>query len=221
MRAPSAVAVLAALGALAVAGGAHALPLGSDEITRICTEAEGPAHCARKVEAEQMKRLPGVASRDGNALKVALYPSGVATFTDVDTISGGTAYALWDYLSEINATVLWTMRDDDAGFLIVQRATNRQTPLPAEPVLSPDRQRIATADFCPTRCENLLTVWRVTRDGVVRESQWAPKERWSDAGVRWKGPEMLVVDYTPAGSDTGRTLERKLAEPGWTRVGGK
>ncbi len=134
---------------------------------------------------------------------------------------GGTSYALWDYVSEINATVLWVSRDDDAGFLLVQRATNRQTPLPAEPVLSPDRQRIATADFCPQRCENLLVVWRVARDGVVRELQWAPTERWSDAGVRWKSQETLVVDYTVDGTETGKTLERRLADPGWSRVGGK
>jgi len=217
MRPPWFVAAVLA----AVASVAGALPLESAEIARLCTDAEGPAHCARKVEAEQMKRLPGVAARDGDALKVALYPSGTATFTDVNTISGGTSYALWDYLSEINATVLWVTRDDDAGFLLVQRATNRQTPMPAEPVLSPDRQRIATADFCPQRCENLLVVWRVTRDGVVRESQWAPAERWSDAGVRWKSQETLVVDYTVDGGETGKTLERRLTDPGWSRVGGK
>lgn len=217
MKAGLAVAVIAA----AASGFAPAAPLSGDEITRLCMEAEGPAHCARKIEAEQMKRLPGVASRDGDVLKVALYPKGTATFADVDTISGGTAFALWDYLSELNATVLWVMRDDDAGFLIVQRATNRQTPLPAEPVVSPDRKRIVTADFCTTRCENLLTVWTVTRDGIARDVQWAPKERWSDAGVRWKGPETLVVEYTPEGADTPRTLERKLADPGWTRVSSK
>jgi len=217
MRPP--LLVVAALAV--VAGGAGAAPLASDEITRLCTDAEGPAHCARKVEAEQMKRLPGVATRDGDALKVALYPHGTATFTDVTTISGGTSYALWDYVSEINATVLWVTRDDDAGFLLVQRATNRQTPLPAEPVLSPDRQRIATADFCPQRCENLLAVWRVTRDGVVRELQWAPAERWTDAGVRWKNPETLLVDYTVDGTEAGKALERRLADPGWSRVGGK
>ena len=210
-----------ALAAAATAGGVLAAPLGSEEITRLCTDAEGPAHCARKVEAEQMRRLPGVATREGDVLKVALYPAGTATFADVDTISGGTAFALWDYVSEINATVLWVMRDDDAGFLIVQRATNRQTPLPAEPVVAPDRRRIVTADFCATRCENLLTVWTVTRDGIARELQWAPKERWSDAGVRWKGPEALVVEYTPEGAETPRTLERRLADPGWTRVSSK
>lgn len=217
MRAALVVVVIAA----AASGPVPAAPLSSDEITRLCTDAEGPAHCARKIEAEQLKRLPGVASRDGDVLKVALYPNGTATFADVDTISGGTAFALWDYVSEINATVLWVMRDDDAGFLIVQRATNRQTPLPSEPVVSPDRKRIVTADFCTTRCENLLTVWTVTRDGIARDVQWAPKERWSDAGVRWKGPETLVVEYTPEGAETPRTLERKLADPGWTRVSSK
>jgi hypothetical protein len=217
---PGFVAV-AVLAAAAVAGAPRAAPLGTEEITRLCTDAEGPAHCARKVEAEQMRRLPGIATRDGNSLRVALYPTGAATFTDIDTLSGGTAYALWDFLSEINATVLWVTRDDDAGFLIVQRPTNRQTPLPAEPVLAPDRQRIVTADFCAKRCENLLTVWTVTRDGIARELQWAPKERWSDAGVRWKGPEMLVVEYTPEGSESPKMLERKLTDPGWTRVTGK
>jgi hypothetical protein len=208
----------AALSVAAIASHTGAVPLGSAEITRLCTDAEGPAHCARRIESEQMRRLPGVATRDGDVLKVALYPSGTATFADVDTVSGGTSYALWDYLSEINATVLWVMRDDAASFLLVQRATNRQTALPAEPVLSPDRQRIVTADFCPTRCENLLVVWRVSRDGLVRESQWAPKERWTDAGVRWKSAETLIVEYTPEGGEAGRTLERRLADPGWTRI---
>jgi len=211
--APFAAALLAAT----MAPLAAAAPLATDEIKAICADAEGQAHCARKVEAEQMKRLPGVATRDGGTLKVSLFPTGTATFTDVDTPAGGTSYALWDYMSEINAAVLWVTRDDDASFLLLQRATNRQTPLPSEPVLSQDRLRLATADFCPKRCENLLVVWRVSKDGVERESQWAPAERWVDAGVRWKSPEALVVDYTPEGSETAKTLERRLAEPGWTR----
>ena len=211
----------AVVSAAVMANHAGAVPLDSAEITRLCTDAEGPAHCARRIETEQMRRLPGVATRDGDVLSVALYPSGTATFADVNAVSGGTSFALWDYMSAINATVLWVMRNEDAGFVLLQRVTNRQTPMPAEPVLSPDGQRIVTADFCPTRCENLLTVWRVSRDGVVRESQWTPNERWSDAGVRWKGPETLVVEYTPEGGEPGRTLERKLNDPGWTRVEGR
>lgn len=213
MRAGLVVAALAALAARP----APAVPLATDEITRLCTDAEGPAHCMRMVEAQQLKRLPGLASRDGNALRVTLFPSGSTTFEDVDTISGGTSYALWDYVSELNAVVLWTMRDDEAGFVLLQRTSGRRTPLPAEPVLSPDRQRFATADFCEARCENLLAVWRVSREGVQREAEWRPAEAWTDAGVRWKDPDTLVVDYTPAGGSGARTLERKLGDAGWVR----
>jgi hypothetical protein len=39
--------------------------------------------------------------------------------------------------------------------------------------------------------------------------------------VRWKSPDTLVVDYTVEGAEIGRTLERRLADPGWSRVGGK
>jgi hypothetical protein len=196
---------------------AHAATLSPAEITKLCGEAEGPAHCGRLVETEQLKRLPSLAVREGNTLKLSLFPSGSVQFSDVDSPSGGTSYALWDYISEVNAAVLWTTRDDDIGFLVVQRATGRQTPLPAEPILAPDRQRFATADFCPTRCENVLAVWRVTRDGIRRELEWKAPERWSDAAVRWKDADTLVVEFTRDDTGESRTLERKLADPGWSR----
>lgn len=214
-----ALAVAAALAALA-ARPALALPPTAEEIRQLCNDAEGPAHCMRLVEAQQLKRLPGLARRDGNALVVTLFPSGRTTFDDVDTLSGGTSYALWDYMSEINAVVLWTMRDDQAGFLLLQRTTGRSTAMPSAPVLAPDRQRLATADFCETRCENRLTVWRVTRDSVQREAEWTPAEPWSDAGVRWKSENTLVVDYTPAGG-AAKTLERRLDAAGWTAPGAR
>lgn len=211
--------VLAAALAALVAVPAQPVPLPADEIAKLCHDAEGPAHCMRLVEAQQLKRLPGLATREGNVLRVRMFPTGAVTFEDVDTLSGGTSYALWDYISELNAVVLWTMRDDDTGFLLLQRASGRRTPLPADPVLSPDRRRFATADFCATRCENVLAVWRASRDGVQREAEWRPAEAWSDAGVRWKDADTLVVDYTPAGATASRTLERRLGEPGWIRRG--
>jgi hypothetical protein len=205
----------AATAGLAVA--AHAVPPTPADIARLCAEAEGPAHCGRLVEAEQLKRLPGLATRDGDRLRLTLFPSGTTEFADVDTPSGGSSYALWDYINELNAAVLWTTKDDATAFLLVQRTTGRQTTLPAEPIVSPDRQRLATADFCPTRCENRLAVWRVSREGVRRELEWTPAEPWSDASVRWKDADTLVVEYTRDGESEPRTLERKLAEPGWSR----
>lgn len=213
MRRAALVGALAALAARC----AFAAPLSADTIAKLCHDAEGPEHCGRLIEAEQLKRLPGLALRDGKALRITLFPAGSATFTDVDTRSGGTSYSLWDYFSEINAAVLWTTIDDDSSFILLQRVSGKQTPLPSEPVLSPDRQRLATADFCASRCENLLVVWRVERDGARRELEWRPPATWTDAGVRWKDAQTLVVEFTPEGASEARTLERKLGDAGWSR----
>jgi hypothetical protein len=207
--------VVAALAALVV-GPALAVPPAADEIAKLCSDAEGPAHCMRLVEAQQLTRLPGLATRDGNVLRVTLFPSGSTTFEDVDTLAGGTSHALWDYVNELNAVVLWTMRDDDASFILLQRTTGRRTNLPSEPFVSPDRQRLVTADFCASRCENKLALWRVSREAVVREAEWQPDEPWTDAGVKWKDADTLVVEYTTA-SGAAKKLERKLGDPGWVK----
>ncbi len=214
----AAASVLAALAPVAAA------PLGPDELAGLCAEAEGPAHCGRLVEQAQLKRLPGLATRDGPALKVTLYPAGNATFADTQAQSGGRSYSLWDYLDPINAVLLYTTDGDSVTFTLLQRSSGRRIELPAEPELSPDRQRLVTADFCPARCVNELAVWRVTREGVSKELSWKPKEAWADAGARWKTAETLVVEYTPAvpaapaaGAKAG-VLERRLTDPGWQRL---
>jgi len=211
----------AARGALAfaalLAGGAVAVPLEPAELARVCAQAEDSAHCGRLVEEVQLKRLPNLAVRDGGALRVSLYPSGAATFADTEALTGGRSYSLWDYLSEINAVVLYTTDGDDVSFTLLQRATNRKAELPAEPRLSPDRARLATADFCDRRCVNELAVWRVTRDGVRKEFSWKPGEAWTDSSVSWKNADTLVVEYTPAGAAAPGRLERRLSDPGWQR----
>lgn len=204
--------------AACVAAPVHAAPLERDEIARLCGEAEGPAHCGRIVEREQLKRLPGLAVRDGATLRLSLFPSGSVAFTDVDAPSGGASYSLWDYVSELNAAVLWTTKDDETAFLLVQRRNGRQTPLPAEPSVSPDRTRIATADFCATRCENRLVVWRLSPEGTRRELEWRGDQAWSDASVRWKDADTLVVEYVPEGAEAMQRMERKLGDPGWTKL---
>ena len=68
-----------ALAAFAISG-SEAAPLTPAQVTKLCGEAEGPAHCGRLVEAEQLKRLPGLAVREGNSLRVALFPAGNVTF---------------------------------------------------------------------------------------------------------------------------------------------
>ena len=196
---------------------ACSVPLSVEELAKVCAEAEDASHCGRLVEAVQLPRLPSLAVRDGLDLRVSLYPSGTATFTDVETLTGGRSYSLWDFMSEINSVVLYVTEGDDARFTLMQRATGRKTELPSDPKLSPDRARIVTADFCERRCTNELAVWRVSRDGVRKELVWRPPSPWADAAATWKNAETLTIDYMPAGAASRSSLSRRIADPDWAR----
>lgn len=188
-----------------------------ERVLEICARVESPAHCGRLVEAEQLKALPDLARRDGDTLAVKLFPSGTRLFVDSIASRNERSYALWDYWSPVNAVVLFVSSGDDLSYAVLQRATGQLTTLPAEPVLAPDRQRLAVADFCSRNCTNELSVWRVTRDGVRKELAYRPPSPWSDVTARWKDGETLAVEFTAAGASEARTVVRKLAAPDWQR----
>ena len=212
-RGCAALAIVALLAATA-----QAVPLTPEELKNVCAQAEDSSHCGRLVEEAQLKRLPNLAVRDGTALKVSLFPSGIATFTDTEALNGGRSYSLWNYINEINSVVLYTSDGDDVTFTLLQRATGRKTELPGDPKLSPDRTRLVTADFCDKHCVNELAVWRVTREGIRKESTWTSREPWSDAVATWKDADTITVEYTVAGAQSRSRVERRLADPSWVRT---
>ena len=200
---------------------ALAAPVTPARITELCSQAEGPAHCGRLVEADQLKALPNLAVRDGSTLKVLLYPTGAREFVDVDTLHGSTTWSLWDYWSPVNVVVLFTTDLDRIGYATLQRATGQVTAMPAEPSLSPDRQHVAVADFCAANCDNEVSVWLVAREGIRKELGWKPDAQWTDVSVQWKGDNTVVLEYTPKGEDKPRTVERRLADAEWQRFGAR
>jgi hypothetical protein len=196
---------------------AIAVPLSPDELAGACAQADGPAHCARRIEEIQLKRLPHLATREGESLKVSLYPTGVAAFTDTEALDGGRTFALWDFVSEINAVVLFATDGGNAFFVLLQRTNGRRFELPAEPRVSPDRTRLVTADFCASNCINELVVWRVTKDGVQKELAWKPPQAWDDAGAAWRDSGTIAVEYTASGAAAPSTLIRRLTDADWRR----
>jgi hypothetical protein len=210
MRRVAVFGVVAALGAVA-----RAAPLAPADIAGLCANAEDQAHCGRLVEERQLKALPGLAVRDGDDLRVSLYPSGTAVFRDVVRISGAQTYALWDALSPINGVLLFTTDADRSGFLLLTRNNGRQYRLPSEPVLSPDRQYLVTADFCADGCDNELALWRVTRDDVRKERALRPEAAWSDVTAEWRTPDRLVIEHKRAGDDASIRDELTLADARW------
>lgn len=213
-RAVIAGAMLAPL-LIAFAQSASAVPPTREEIAQWCADAEDTSHCNRLIEAQQLKRLPGLATRNGGDLKVTLFPSGSTTFTDVDDIHGGLSYSLWDNLSSINAVIVSATREDRTTYTILLRANGRKFDLPAEPVLSPDRAHIVTADFCAKDCSNEVAVWKVSRDAVAKVASWKPSPAWSDAVITWKDADTLAIDYTAMGEADAKSQERKLGDKVW------
>jgi len=187
------------------------------QVAELCKEAEDQAHCGRLIEQAQLKRLPGMAERNGDELRITLFPTGVATFRDSVPVTGAKTFALWDYLDRINAVVLFATDGDQTGFVLLQRANGKQFRLPSEPTLSPDRQYLVTADFCASGCEGELAVWRITREDVRKTLVWKPQAAWSDATAAWKDADTLRVEYTVDGETTPRTVERKLDAAGWSK----
>lgn len=201
-----------------LAGNAHAAALTAPEVAAACANADGLAHCGRLIEEIQSKRLPGLATREGDTLHITLYPSGRASFSDTEASNGGRSYSLWDYLDAVNMAVIYVVRGDDASFVLLQRTNGRTFEVPSEPRLAPDRQRLVTADFCESRCTNEVAIFRVGRDVVRKEATWKPVEVWADATARWKSGDTVEIEYTRNGDATTRTLERRVDAPGWTRV---
>lgn len=207
-----------ALAALALAPVARAAPLPAADIAALCANAEDQAHCGRLVEAKQMRRLPKIAERDGDELRVWLGPVGSTVFRDRIDIVGAKSYALWDYLPSLDTVVLFATDGDRTTFLLVQRRGGEEYRIPSEPVLAPDGRHFVTADFCAQDCENLVSIWRIGPREVRREATWAPGAPWTDVSVGWKGADTIALEYSLATEPRARTLERRLADPSWKKA---
>src|SRR5437764_14096067 len=90
-----------ALATFAFVSSARGISLPAAQATELCANAEDHAHCGRLIEEVQLKRLPGLAVRDGDDLKVSLFPSGTRTFRDSAAIPGAKSCPLLDYFERI------------------------------------------------------------------------------------------------------------------------
>ena len=193
---------------------AHAGSISPAQVAELCANAEDTAHCGRLIEEKQLKRFAGLATRDGDDLRVSLYPRGEVTFRDVVRTTGATSYTLWDVLSEINAVLVFYTDGDRTGYVLLTRTNGRQYKLPAEPAISPDRQYLVTADFCTEGCDNEAALWRVSRDDVRKALVFKPAGRWRDVTAEWSGADAVVLDYR---AENGKREQLRLGsrDPLW------
>jgi hypothetical protein len=137
-------------------------------------------------------------------------------FHDTLESRGPRSFAAWDYVEDLETAVLFTTYAGHSGFMLVQRRTGEEYPIPAEPVFSPDRRRFVTADVCPRECDNEVTVWRIDAKGVTREAIWRPPPDWSDASATWRTSGTIALEFSTLDGRV-QTIERRLADRTWQR----
>src|SRR5436309_14854603 len=101
-----------ALATLVFASSSQSISLPAPQVAELCANSEDQAHCGRLIEEVQLKRLPCLSVRDGDDLKVSLFPSVMTMFRVSVAISGAKSFTLCDYLNWINAVSLFTTDGD-------------------------------------------------------------------------------------------------------------
>ena len=210
--------VACALLALLVSTLGHAAPPSRAELMSLCKDAEDQAACGRLVEARRLRDLSRILERNGDELRVSLSPAGLTVFRDSIDVWGATSYAVWDYVEPLDTLVLFTTRGERTGFLLLQRQGGEEYPLPSEPVLASDRRHFVTADVCPRDCANEIALWSIVRKGVRKVATWKPPAAWTDAGVTWRGPDTLAIEYSLADDPQTQTLALPLSDPSWVKA---
>jgi hypothetical protein len=204
------------LATLLAAGPAIAALPDARELAALCTGAEGPVHCGRLVEAAQLARSPGLATRSGDELTVRLRDGRTRAFADGKDAS----FAMWGEIEAADAVVLMTTRAEAIGFTVIQRATGSLAELPSEPIPSPDGAHFATADFCDKGCDNEIAVWRVSPERIRKDRFFRPRTTWRDVTLRWKDGNTLHIErQTPASAPSA--FDFRLTDPGWMRIDAK
>jgi len=210
-----------ALLATCMTAAAGAAPLTDAEFVALCGGAEHREHCGRLVEAEQLKRNPGLGERLDKRLLLRMPNGAVREFLDregsADAGMPDRNITLWDFNPRNDFVTLWVQRGETSRYWLMNRESGLVVDLPAEPIPSPDNLRFAVADFCEQTCSNELVLWEVQIHRLRRARTLQPIPAWADADVRWKDRSTLAIEAKrtgPAGP-TMNYFEIDLGDGRW------
>lgn len=190
-----------------------AAPPTPEAIIKACDEADSASLCERVLEREQLKQFPGLATRDGPALRLTTKPGMPAVeLRDSGNPDNESAdfkwHSFWDYWAPSKIAIVSVTTRDTDHFLVMQLDRAMQVKVPSEPILSPDNQRFFVTDFCDKGCANTVQVWKLDGTRAVREKTFKPRERWYEVDASWRDPSSLTIEYSVAGP------RKRLADPG-------
>ncbi len=158
--------------------------------------------CSRYLENELAREHPQLFSRQGSKLVISLTSGGMKTYVDVADEKnhgvGGKWFNLVRYFPQIGYGLIAVQFYEGGTYYLLDLGTGRDEDIIAEPVISPDRKRIAVAnvDLESRYTPNVLSVFRLQRSGLITEFIAKPDD-WGPGNLRWIGNEEIsFVQYT-------------------------
>lgn len=164
-----------------------------------CAPERDYLECVRPLEAEVMRRAPGV-TRDSAGLRIAIPHRAAVVLRDSSDRAGVRSHFVYAGFSEaLEAHLVDVLLDEGRLSQLVVRRTGRIINLDAIPVPSPDRKRLLTvswdteAGYVPNR----IQIFRLSGDSLVLEWEHAPT-LWGPDEPVWLDNATVQVTRRPA-----------------------
>ncbi len=152
----------------------------------LCRAIDNTYDCAQAVEAHQLDRSGGRASRLRGVLRLRLDNGRLFTIRDDTTRFGPTEYSFLGHLPKPDYFVLHAQFVEGNAIRLVNARTGWSVFVDDLPVPSPDATRLVTASLALEAAfnPNRLAVWIVDADTIKREWALEPQE-WGPAEPQW------------------------------------
>ena len=164
---------------------------------RVCPETIHNAYeHAQCREKDLSKHYPGLFSRADLRLIVNLTNGGEKVYTDDERKN--LWYTFVAYYPEIGYGLIWAQFYEDGTNYLVNMRTGKDTDIVGDPILSPDKKRIAVSnvDLEAQYTPNVLSVYELRPDGLAVEFIEKPAE-WGPWNLRWvTNQEISFIKYS-------------------------
>jgi hypothetical protein len=143
--------------------------------------------CAKYLEQEIRKKYPTRVRRNGGILEIKPSAAPAKVFKNIDSDSDDfRSYQLTKYFPEIDYGLLETTYYEGGTYELIDMKTGKLSNIGGDALPSPDQQRIAVAhaDIEAGYAPNVLSVYLVTPNGLIKEFDMRPTE-WGAEDIKW------------------------------------
>jgi len=183
---------------------AAAAPDTTPGIDPLCPGVENSLECARMIERVALRADRPDVRRSGDSLLLRLRDGSYRALVDSGDGDEVVRFSYRQHLRDLGLYVVHEQYYEGSAYNLVSDRSGRSFYAPELPVVSPNRERLASAsaELETGYSPNQLLVWRVTGDSVAAEFELKP-DGWGMADPVWVNDTTLRVTKVVPDPRTG------------------